>query len=55
MLNKLPLKADVNIWSCVLSACRIHANEELGKQAFAHALEIAPDQSAAYDLIMNLL
>jgi pentatricopeptide repeat protein len=55
MLNKLPLKADVNIWSCVLSACRIHANEELGKRAFAHAVELAPHQSAAYDLMMNLL
>ena len=54
MLNELPLKADMNIWFCVLSACRIHGNEELGKHTFIHALNLHSNQTAAYDLMMNI-
>ncbi|MCO5597602.1 hypothetical protein L7F22_051681 [Adiantum nelumboides] len=54
VLQKMPVKADLAIWMCVLSACYLHGNLELAKFAFTSAIQLQPVDSAGYILMSNI-
>lgn len=54
ILENMPISGDLNLWLCLLSACRLHGNMDLGKQAFEHAVRLQPKQTAAYTLMSNI-
>ena len=53
LLNKTP-KQNGNIWICMLGGCHIHGNMELGTYAFQHAVELHPEDAAAYVSMANI-
>lgn len=54
MLQKMPIKADLAIWTCVLSACCLHGDLGLAKLAFSSAMQLQPSKSAEYTLMSNI-
>lgn len=42
------------MWSCLLGACRTHGNVDLGKLVFLHAVNVQPEDTAAYVLLSNM-
>eukprot|EP00253_Pinus_taeda_P001245 PITA_01245 len=50
-ISKMPIKPDVNVWRCLLSACRIHNNVELGEQ---YLFELESKNAAHYTLLSNI-
>jgi pentatricopeptide repeat protein len=53
-INKMPIKADASVWSCLLSACRIYSNIELGEYAAEQLFELNPENDYAYVLLSNI-
>eukprot|EP00253_Pinus_taeda_P029651 PITA_29651 len=53
-INKMPIKPDATVWSCLLGACRIHNNVELGELAAGHLFELEPTKSSHYVLLSNI-
>eukprot|EP01018_Ginkgo_biloba_P036819 Gb_28171 [translate_table: standard] len=53
-IYKMPIKADVNVWRCLLGACRIHNNIEVGECVAVHLFELDPENSAPYVLLSNI-
>eukprot|EP01018_Ginkgo_biloba_P000317 Gb_38242 [translate_table: standard] len=53
-INKMPIKADATVWICLLGACRIHNNVELGEYAAKHIFELDPKNTAPYVLLSNI-
>jgi hypothetical protein len=54
MLAKMPVRADLTFWLCLLSVCRIHGNVELGKKAFDQAVSLQPEHPATYVFMSNI-
>ena len=54
LLECMPVRGDVAIWSTLLGACLTHGNLALGKQAFEHDTCSDPMDVAAYVLMSNL-
>ena len=54
MLGRIPLEADLSIWLPLLGACRMHGNKDLGKHAFANAIDLKPTQAGAYIIMSNI-
>jgi pentatricopeptide repeat protein len=55
MIERMPFAANLAIWNTVLGACRNLGKEELGKQAFANALQLDAGDSAAYVLMSHIV
>eukprot|EP01018_Ginkgo_biloba_P033709 Gb_29557 [translate_table: standard] len=53
-INKMPIKPDAAVWSSLLSACRIHANMELGECVAEYLFELEPENAAPYVLLSNI-
>eukprot|EP01018_Ginkgo_biloba_P026026 Gb_12004 [translate_table: standard] len=53
-INKMPIKPDATVWICLLGACRIHANIELGECVAKHLFELEPKNAAPYVLLSNI-
>eukprot|EP00253_Pinus_taeda_P006172 PITA_06172 len=53
-ISKMPIKPDVNVWRCLLSACRIHNNVELGERVAEYLFELEPKNAAHYTLLSNI-
>eukprot|EP01018_Ginkgo_biloba_P040022 Gb_26861 [translate_table: standard] len=53
-INKMPIEPDPAIWGALLSACRIHANIELGILAAEKLFELDPDSSGNYVVLSNM-
>lgn len=53
-INKMPIKPDATVWGCLLGACRVHNNIELGKQAAEHLFHLTPRSAAPYVLLSNI-
>ncbi|XP_022888726.1 pentatricopeptide repeat-containing protein At3g49170, chloroplastic-like [Olea europaea var. sylvestris] len=53
-IESMPFMADTLVWRTLLSACRVHGNAELGKDAAEMILEQDPNDPAAYILLSNL-
>ncbi|GMH02985.1 hypothetical protein Nepgr_004824 [Nepenthes gracilis] len=53
-LEKMPCKVDDRIWNALIGVCSIHGNEELGRKAAEHLIELNPQSSAAYLLLSSV-
>jgi len=53
-INRMPIKPDAAVWRCLLGACRIHNNIELGERTAARLLELEPENEAPYVLLSNI-
>jgi pentatricopeptide repeat protein len=54
LLSEMPLQPDLALWLCLLGACRIHGNVELGEHAYDRALRVQPDEAALYVSMSNI-
>ncbi|MED6192315.1 hypothetical protein PIB30_009125 [Stylosanthes scabra] len=54
MIRSMPMKPDAIIWKTLLSACKIHKNEEMAKWVAEEVLRIDPQDSASYILLANI-
>eukprot|EP01018_Ginkgo_biloba_P010349 Gb_07336 [translate_table: standard] len=53
-INKMPIKPDATVWGCLLGACRVHNNIELGEHVAEHLFELDPENPAPYVLLSNI-
>ncbi|XP_042505643.1 pentatricopeptide repeat-containing protein At5g66520-like [Macadamia integrifolia] len=53
-VDSLSVKPHAALWGALLSACRIHGNEELGEELGKHLIELEPDHSGRYTLLSNI-
>eukprot|EP01018_Ginkgo_biloba_P002768 Gb_08745 [translate_table: standard] len=53
-INKMPIKPDATVWRCMLGACRIHNNIELGERVAELHFELDPKHAAPYVLLSNI-
>jgi pentatricopeptide repeat protein len=53
-INKMPIKPDASLWSCLFSACKIHNNTELGERIAEYILDFDPENTAPYVLLSNI-
>jgi pentatricopeptide repeat protein len=53
-INNMPIKPDASVWSCLLGACRIHNNIELGELAAEHVFELDSKNAGNYVLLSNI-
>ncbi|XP_057845433.2 pentatricopeptide repeat-containing protein At4g02750-like isoform X2 [Cryptomeria japonica] len=51
---KMPIKPDMVVWMCFLSACRLHKNIELGEFAATLVYELDPEHAAPYVLLSDI-
>lgn len=54
MLKVLPKPANLAMWLCLLGACRIHGNLEVGEEAFKSAVNMQPEDATAYVMMSNV-
>eukprot|EP01018_Ginkgo_biloba_P011139 Gb_03380 [translate_table: standard] len=54
LIEKMPVKPNAAVWGCLLGACRIHNNSELGQRAAEHLFELEPKSAAPYVLLSNI-
>ncbi|KAK1357717.1 Pentatricopeptide repeat-containing protein [Heracleum sosnowskyi] len=53
-IKNMPLKCNAIVWRTLLAACRVHNNVELGEVVRRHLLELEPDHSSDYVLLVNM-
>ncbi|XP_072986376.1 pentatricopeptide repeat-containing protein At2g21090 [Typha latifolia] len=53
-LEKMPHRPSARSWNALLGACRIHGNMQLGKKVAERLIELEPQSSAAYVLLLNI-
>lgn len=54
LIDRMPYKDDPIIWEVLLSSCRVHANESLGRRAAEELFRLDPQNSAPYVLLGNI-
>ncbi|KAL8161108.1 hypothetical protein V2J09_012597 [Rumex salicifolius] len=54
MIRTRPVKADAIIWKTLLSACKIHKDIDMARRIAEEALQVNPQESAAYVLLANI-
>ncbi|KAE8708227.1 Pentatricopeptide repeat-containing protein [Hibiscus syriacus] len=54
IVETMPFAPNVVIWGSLMSACRMHAETELGESAAKRLLEIKPDHHGALVLLSNI-
>ncbi|KAM7257972.1 hypothetical protein ACFE04_013713 [Oxalis oulophora] len=54
LIEKMPLKANTEVWLALLSACKMHSNLEIAEKAANRIFNLDPQCSAAYVLLSNL-
>jgi len=53
-INNMPIKPDATVWSCLLGACRMHNNLEMGEYVAERTFELDSKNSAPYLLILGI-
>eukprot|EP01018_Ginkgo_biloba_P002434 Gb_04611 [translate_table: standard] len=53
-INKMPIKPDISVWGCLLGACRVHNNVELGERVADCLFELNPTNAAPYVVLSNI-
>eukprot|EP01018_Ginkgo_biloba_P013231 Gb_05438 [translate_table: standard] len=53
-INKMLIKPDVTVWSCLLGVCRMHSNVDLGERVAEKLFELNPKNAAPYVLVSNI-
>ncbi|KAH7298358.1 hypothetical protein KP509_25G039100 [Ceratopteris richardii] len=54
LIRSVPKQTELSAWLCLLSACCIHGNVELGKDVFDHVVSLQTDDPSAYILMSNM-
>ncbi|CAK8539806.1 unnamed protein product [Lathyrus sativus] len=54
LIQKMPIKPDVVVWSALLGACRTYGNLAIGKQIMKQLLELGRYDSGLYVLLSNM-
>ncbi|RHN62889.1 putative tetratricopeptide-like helical domain, DYW domain-containing protein [Medicago truncatula] len=54
IIRSMPVSADAVIWKTLLSACKIHKNEEMARRVAEEVLRIDPQDPASYVLIAGI-
>ncbi|CAM8973860.1 unnamed protein product [Rhodiola kirilowii] len=53
-INDMPIEPDAMVWRTLLSACRVHKNNDIAEFAAHHLLQLEPEDSATYVLLSNI-
>ncbi|KAL5545545.1 hypothetical protein UlMin_005232 [Ulmus minor] len=53
-IKKMPFEPTAAIWGCLLGACRVHLNVDIGELAGRWLLEIEPENAGNYVILSNL-
>nr|XP_016455849.1 PREDICTED: pentatricopeptide repeat-containing protein At2g40720-like [Nicotiana tabacum] len=53
-IQNMVVEPDRGVWLCLLSACRVHKNVELGEIAANNLLKMEPDRGSNYVQLLNL-
>eukprot|EP01018_Ginkgo_biloba_P005712 Gb_21247 [translate_table: standard] len=53
-MSKMPIIPDATVWRCLLAACRIHNNVQLGEHVAEQFLALDCENSAPYVLLSNI-
>eukprot|EP01018_Ginkgo_biloba_P003198 Gb_11219 [translate_table: standard] len=51
---KMPIKPDATVWRCLLGACAIHHNVELGERVAERLFDLEPSNAVPYILMSNI-
>ncbi|KAF8379620.1 hypothetical protein HHK36_029061 [Tetracentron sinense] len=54
LIKGMPMEPSPIVWVALLSACRIHANVELGEYAAGRLLELESENDGSYTLLSNI-
>nr|XP_019707243.1 pentatricopeptide repeat-containing protein At4g20770 [Elaeis guineensis] len=54
IIDQMPCKDDPILWEVLLSACAVHGNANLGKQAADQLFRLDPQNSSPYVLLSNI-
>ncbi|XP_068650600.1 pentatricopeptide repeat-containing protein At5g16860 [Aristolochia californica] len=54
VIETMPMEPTSVVWLALLSACRVHANVELGEYAAKRLLELEPENDGFYTLLSNI-
>ncbi|KAG9445547.1 hypothetical protein H6P81_011675 [Aristolochia fimbriata] len=54
LIETMPMTPTAVVWLALLSACRVHANVELGEYASTKLLELEPENDGFYTLLSNI-
>ncbi|KAH7316346.1 hypothetical protein KP509_21G089400 [Ceratopteris richardii] len=54
VIYNVPDNCSLSFWMCLLSACCLHGNSELGELAFNHAINLQSEEPTPYVLMANL-
>eukprot|EP01018_Ginkgo_biloba_P001826 Gb_02379 [translate_table: standard] len=53
-IRKMPIEPDAVVWGCLLGACRMHNNVELGEYVVERLTKLEPKDAAPYLLLSNM-
>ncbi|KAF0894469.1 hypothetical protein E2562_039104 [Oryza meyeriana var. granulata] len=54
LIDKMPMKPTAEVWGALLSACKIHGNNELAELAAKHLFELDSPDSGSYMLLAKI-
>lgn len=54
MVDKMPMKANVVIWGCLMGACEKHGNVKMGEWVAKHLIELEPGNDGAFVVLSNI-
>ncbi|KAJ8772470.1 hypothetical protein K2173_027647 [Erythroxylum novogranatense] len=54
MIKKMPMNADIFVWSSLLGGCRIHRNVEVAEKAAKHVMELKPEDGGVYSIMADI-
>lgn len=54
LIQSMPIKPDIGIWSALLAACKIHRNLEIGEYVSRHIFELDPQVAVPYVEMANI-
>lgn len=54
LIKQLPEKASINSWCTLLLGCKIHGNDDIGKQVADRILDVETANAGTYALLSNL-
>uniref|UniRef100_A0A0E0DHP5 DYW domain-containing protein n=1 Tax=Oryza meridionalis TaxID=40149 RepID=A0A0E0DHP5_9ORYZ len=54
LIDKMPMKPTAEVWGALLSACKIHGNDELAELAAKHVFELDSPDSGSYMLLAKI-
>jgi pentatricopeptide repeat protein len=53
-IDKMPITPNSMVWGCLLGACRVHNNTELGEIVVEHLFELDSKDAAPYAVLSNI-